>query len=553
MKKSKLIENQLIKTIGLIMLFHFCHLVNAQQSVGVFLNTPQAFNGYTLFGNNEITYLIDNCGYQINSWESDYDPGLAMYLLENGQLLRTAKVSGSFSAGGLGGRFELFDWNGNLLWEYIYANSTYHAHHDIAPLPNGNFLAIAWEKHSAAEAEQLGRIDAGELWSERIVEIEMIGTNQANIIWEWRLWDHLIQDTDPSKPNYGNISEHPELIDINYIDETEDNEKDWIHLNSIDYHPELDQIILSSRNFSEIWIIDHSTTTSQAAGHTGGNANKGGDILYRYGNPQAYQRGDENDRLFFKQHDAQWINAGTSNDDKLIVFNNLSLPNKSSVDIWQPPIEGYNYPIDGNTPFAPEEVEWNYTENGFYSAIMSGAQVLPSSNILICEGKEGRLFEITPTSEIVWEYINPVNRNGSPVSQGGTPLFNDLFRAQRYGSDYPAFIGKDMTPGVPVEINPWELDCEIFDDPVSTLEKQDETLIHIVNNPVIDHLHLYAANSDHTTFKGQIHNLLGEVMKSIEIKPGYNSYSSTHWPAGLYFLVVVDERNRKIVSLPFIR
>jgi hypothetical protein len=37
-----------------------------------------------------------------------------------------------------------------------------------------------------------------------------------------------------------------------------------------------------------LWVIDHQTTTAQAASHTGGRYNKGGDLLYRWGNPQTY-------------------------------------------------------------------------------------------------------------------------------------------------------------------------------------------------------------------------------------------------------------------------
>ncbi|MGC8644373.1 MAG: hypothetical protein ACP5XB_31305, partial [Isosphaeraceae bacterium] len=59
---------------------------------------------------------------------------------------------------------------------------------------------------------------------------------------------------------------------------------------------ELDQILLSVHSFSEIWIIDHGTTTAEAATHKGGRSGKGGDLLYRWGNPQAYRAGTAADQ-----------------------------------------------------------------------------------------------------------------------------------------------------------------------------------------------------------------------------------------------------------------
>ncbi len=88
------------------------------------------------------------------------------------------------------------------------------------------------------------------------------------IVWEWYAWDHLIQDYNASKENYGVVGDHPELIDINYG--ISSSLSDWLHANSIDYNEKFDQILISVHNFNEIWVIDHSTTLEEAAGHTGG-------------------------------------------------------------------------------------------------------------------------------------------------------------------------------------------------------------------------------------------------------------------------------------------
>lgn len=90
---------------------------------------------------------------------------------------------------------------------------------------------------------------------------------------------------NPSAANYQtSIVNHPELLNINYL-----TQKDWLHCNGVDYNPILDQVVISSHNTNEWYVIDHSTTTAQAASHSGGNSGKGGDFLYRWGNPAAYQ------------------------------------------------------------------------------------------------------------------------------------------------------------------------------------------------------------------------------------------------------------------------
>ena len=92
----------------------------------------------------------------------------------------------------------------------------------------------------------------------------------------------MIQDVNSLLPNYGQISAHPELVDINLVQFTNPNEGDWLHTNSIDYKPVLDQIVFSSRHLDKIFIIDLSTTTADAASHTGGNSGMG-EIYYNAG------------------------------------------------------------------------------------------------------------------------------------------------------------------------------------------------------------------------------------------------------------------------------
>ena len=441
-----------------------------EQTVGLFLNTTAAAPGYTLFApmSYNVTYLIDNNGELVQSWSSEYRPGLSVYILENGDLLRTRIIQGQlFQTGGHGGGVEIIDWDGNLVWEFDYFSDQYWQHHDIESLPNGNVLLIAWEHKADASAIANGRnpnMLAGSqqpfgFWPDHIIEVN---PESNSIAWEWHVWDHLIQDYDSSKVNYGVVSDHPELVNLNYPSGPNTN-GDWLHINAVDYNAELDQIILSVHHFGEIWIIDHSTTTIEAASHTGGNSGKGGDLLYRWGNPQAYIGGNSNERIFFGQHDARWIEDGS----QIMVFNNGSgRPggSYSSIDVITQPIGEDNlYVLDSNGIYGPDTLSWQYTATplgDLFAANISGAHRLENGNTLICDGPRGHYFEVDSAGSLVWDYVNPVVNTG-PLYQGQeiptqgsaqNSTLNRTFRVHRYPTDYLGFAGHNLEPTGPIEL-----------------------------------------------------------------------------------------------------
>lgn len=458
-----------LSTIIIYLLFTSAFLLGQNPTVGLIQQDSTRIQpGYTLLAPMTYThtYLIDTNGRIVNEWESDYVAGNSAYLLENGNLLRTADPgSDFFIVGGDAGRVEMFDWGGNLLWAYDYNDSTVRAHHDAEALPNGNVLLIAWERIGEAEAIAAGinpnLMISREIWPDHIIELEPDGNGSATIVWEWHVWDHLIQDYDNTKANYGVVADHPELIDLNYT--SNPNNPDWQHMNAIDYNAELDQILINTPFFGEFWIIDHSTTTEEAAGHTGGNSGMGGDLLYRWGNPVVYRAGTVDDKRFFNQHGAEWIEEGLPGAGNIIVFNNgLNQPGddfSSIVEIVTPIDSAGNYlqPQPG-APFAPADPVWSYIADpptSFFSRILSGAQRQANGNTLICEGINGRFFEIDASETIVWEYVNPAIASG-PVLQGTNllPGQNLVFRVYRYEADYPGLAGRDLTPGETVERYP---------------------------------------------------------------------------------------------------
>ena len=427
-------------------------------------------SGYVLFSpiGVDTTYLINKCGQKVHTWKTQYTPGLSVYLKDNGHLLKAGTYTDTVFgfAGGRGGMIEEYDWDGNMVWSYKIFNDSLCQHHDIRPMPNGNILVLAWHSISKNTAMSYGRsnsnfgVNQTELWSERIIELKPIGKDSAEIVWQWDLIDHTIQDIDSNLIHYGQVDMHPERMDINYALNLQTN--DWIHANSLDYNTKLDQIVISAHNISEIWIIDHSTTTIEAASHAGGTYNKGGDFLYRWGNPQAYRRGSSTHRKLFRQHNARWIPGGMRDSGSIMLFNNGWGRDTaySSVDIIRTPIlsnGSYIY----NSPYGPTSAAWMYTDSiktKFYSQIISGAQMLPNGNVLICSGVQGRLFEVTANKKLVWQYRNPVTATNIQTD-GQAAGNNSVFRCSFYSSNHPAFKNRNLSSFGTVERSSYPYSC----------------------------------------------------------------------------------------------
>ncbi|EAQ78555.1 hypothetical protein DSM3645_26769 [Blastopirellula marina DSM 3645] len=466
---------------------------------GVSLHKPTALPGYSLIAplNSTSTYLVDMDGRVVHQWKSDFTPALSAYLLENGHLLRpAAQRGGGFGGPGAGGRIQEFDWDGELVWDYSFAGSKLRPHHDICPLPNGNVLVVASDPKTAEESLAMGRraeLVTEQLLPDCILEIKPTGPTTGEIVWRWRAWDHLVQDADPLKPGYGDVSEHPELIDVNFStammdrmmqdpaqlaklrslgyvgggtaadkpaggeakqresgrDPQPDDQRpghdghgprggDWMHVNSVAYNQKLDQIMISVHEFSEVWIIDHSTTTKEAAAHSGGKSGRGGDLLYRWGNPRVYRSGSNVDQRLFAQHCAHWIADGLPGAGDMLVFNNgLGRQDGaySSVDQIVLPLNRQGlYDKEEYLAYGPTEAKWTFhdpAKSDFYSMMISGAQRLSNGNTFVCSGAQAMLFEVTPDNEVVWVLKVPGGGMGGPGEM-------------RPGQLVPEFLARDL-------------------------------------------------------------------------------------------------------------
>jgi len=409
--------------------------------------TSQVFDGHVLFtpfssdeNNDRMTILMDNDYNNVHTWPHDFLPASMPYLMIDGSIIYPYMVeSPSMVAGGVGGGIQKILWDGTVAWDYIFADSLYQHHHDIEPLPNGNILVIVWEKKMMSEALAMGRIDIGqwqsnEMWSTAILELN---PTTGSIDWEWHLWDHLIQNIDSTYGAfYGSISDHPELFNINCgsvggsAGGPQDINGDWIHVNAIDYNPSLDQIVISSRLQNEIYIIDHSTTTEEASSHLGGNSGKGGDILYRWGNPRNYDREDLSYQILNSQHGVNWIPPGYTGEGNLILFNNFHENDAhltySAVLELSPPIDNNgNYSISENDPFGPDSLEWIFACE-ITVPMQGGAFRLPNGNTIITLTHIGTIIEIDVDGNNVWEYTHSADGVNNAW----------IARADKYNLDY---------------------------------------------------------------------------------------------------------------------
>lgn len=452
----------------------------------LYWNKEKAFNGYTLFGVGGRSYLIDMEGRVVHTWPLGTNP----HLLDSGNLLDATRDDPSGFQG-----FQEVDWDGKKVWEYTEKRPNYAPHHDWVRIFNKNLGApttlyianktVTSEQALAAGADpQKGPYREGQM--DAVVEVDM----QGNVVWEWWFFDHVVQDLDPTKANYvgqgKSVADYPGRININMPGRPL--KRDWLHCNSLDYSAESGQIVINSVQ-GELYVIDHDGTFVAGDPQASIQAAAGpvGDFLYRFGDPARYGQGEpprvlenwDSATSGHKQmggaHDAHWIRPGLAGAGHLMVFNNgqylyqrtpqssileinpfLDADEREAGEYVNPPAAGYRRETyDHDTHNEPRQISkqivWCYrsaNSHNFFSHIGSSAQRLPNGNTLICSDTEGHFFEVTAAGELVWEYINPVTRDGAVKVLGDVlPMTNSVFRAYRYAADHPALKGRDLTPG----------------------------------------------------------------------------------------------------------
>lgn len=375
-------------------------------------------NSYVLAVKNggSESFLFDKNGEEVFNWTFDSNLGNDLELLPDGKLIGMFKTETlSFSFGGYGGIVKILNIDGSVNWEYDYFSENYLAHHDVELLPNGNVLFLAWERITAAAAKQAGVDTEFDIYPEVLIEVD---PNTDEIVWEWHSFDHIIQDRFSNLSSFGDKGDNPQLIDINYA--LRDN-GDIMHANGIDYDHAKDVIYVSVNFYSEVWVIDHSTTKEEARTSSSGNFGKGGDLIYRFGNPGAYNN-TGGERLFYNNHFPNFLESDEPGAGNVLIFVNKDKnADQSAVYELKMP---ETFSLASNTNNEPEIV-WSFTDTELFYQRISGAVRLKNGNTLICEGDFG-FWEVATDGKVVWKL---------DASEKGT-----FWRSYAYGINSPELI-----------------------------------------------------------------------------------------------------------------
>ena len=509
-----------------------------------FLSFGQSFNGFAIYNaqGSSTTYLIDENQNIAHTWTMPTECNYTVQLKDNGNIVRGTKnniqtggTNNSLGGAADAGRVQEIDPIGNVVMNFIYSSSSVLSHHDLTLIGN-NILLTAWEVKTTSEINNAGGSVTSDKWPTHFVEIASDGNGGGQIVWEWHIWDHMCQDTDTNAPNYSsNISDNPELIDINMIQaQGGPGGGDWFHVNGVDYNEDLDQIVFSSRFASEIYIIDHSTTSAEAASHTGGNSGMGGDIMYRWGNPSNY--GISGTQVIVNAvHDVRWItDDGRPNGGFLQVFNNSGVSNSIST------IDGIDAPWDAATnsylrtagqAFTPSSYTTRY-ECGYGSASgQSASDRMSNGNIYINasggQGGAGVMYEVDSIGNLVWGPYNASSPKGF-----------------RYECDYPGIIALE-----PFMTSITSTSC--FDATAMT-ENTFSDVITIYPNPTKD---VITINFEATTFQKiniNIINSLGQQVFASTFNHQIGTFNEkvdlASFSEGLYFVKIANNEGESITQ-----
>ncbi len=335
-------------------------------------------------------------------------------LLQNGHMLIVRHTFPTRGNRQVKGGVQEYDWNGNLVWEYIPLN--FYPHHDIFRKDNGNTLMMCIEEVPRGYKEKIKdpRRRNITLYSDVILEV----TPDRKIVWKWHEYEHL----DINRCNQINASRDwvggPDNDTIN----------DWTHTNTVQALPENrwydggderfkpENVLLSLRALDLVLIVGRDTKK----------------VVWEY-------TGDYKGGLS-GQHEPHMIEKGLPGEGNILIFDNGTSPQKDLAHA------GCSFILEVNP--VTKKVEWKY-ERGekFHSSYTSSSQRLANGNTLINETSGCRIFEVTVEGEIVWEYVctNKISARAYRYSYDYSTQTKDLGKPE----EVPVIPSKDMlTPPI---------------------------------------------------------------------------------------------------------
>jgi hypothetical protein len=571
-----------------------------------FTSIAQQQEMYTFCVGGTKAYLLDTAATSVSAptssvfkvWTLPSQTAYSAYIFKD-TIYQSVSVQGSIGQGGTTGKIRKIRWDGTTIWEYTVSTTTTQMHHDFCPMPNGNVLLIVYEKKTQAEATAKGASSAPStgIWSEKIIEVKPTGQGTSSgswggiVVWEWHLWDHLCQSVNSAITStyVSSVPQHPELFNINY-----GLKQDWFHMNGIDYNSALDQIILSSHGMSEIYVIDHSTTTAEAITHAGGNSAKGGDFLYRWGRPQNYGcTTGGNNSGFNVIHDAHWVPSTNPNwPNYMCAYNNNSGSTVQCV-IWQPPYNGYNYTYTAGSIIGPTTCI-KPTIPSISAQDMGNSQQLDNGNILITSPNQ-KFYEVNgsgttyqqvsvgtnhayrvkkcdiryPTASAGTSAATVCANTPFNLSSSATSITETTTNYTYSWSSTPAgFTSTDQNPTVtPTSAGSYTYTVTVTNTlvgctgtasvnvTVSTCTDIDEingskSALNIYPNPTTGIMNLESSSIDNADFEVLIYDAYGKLYKK---EKNDKSVNISDLSAGVYFVVVKTDNvsiyNKKVILI----
>ena len=340
--------------------------------------------GYTLFSSSwsDRAFLMDMNGLIVHTWKVTHSNVAELH------------ADGNIFTHNCGSWVEEIAPDGTVLWRWAGEDWLVSAnHHDYAWAGPDEIYSLG----AFHEPVKPGMFPQGREPDHLRTDIVMRVNRNKEIVWKFSITDHFeeicelsglplpIPYADPFRTNRAGEPAMPSAPVSSQCP------ADWAHTNTIEYLPETPlgkkdprfkkgNLLFSLRAIDIIGIIDPEKDS----------------VVWAWG-PGTLDG----------QHQPTMLPDGN-----ILIFDNGTYRGYSIVRELNP--------VTG-------ELVWEYQDpEHFFSPFRSGNQRLPNGNTFICECDAGRLFEVTRSGDVVWDFYNPF------IGEGPHHLGKRMHRATRY-------------------------------------------------------------------------------------------------------------------------